>query len=226
MLTLTLAVLLLAGCQSDYGQSENPFPVAAAEYDRLFDAAQRVLRERGFAIDRANHRLGLIRTEPKHAPTAVEPIHNNNVGFHRQSQATVRHVRRIVTVSIEPDGNGNGKRTGEGNGNDPGEGEPIGAASDPPTVATTRPASGQYQLRVHVRLQAKQQPTRRLISGTGQRVFSTLDRVPKRWQQRGIESTYWQDIGQNPELENRLIHDIVRRSFDVPTSPPATQPAD
>lgn len=229
MLLLLTLLLPVAGCQSDYGQASNPYPVAAAEYDRLFESAQHVLRKRGFTIDRASHRFGLIQTEPRSAPTAFEPIRNNNVGLKRQAQATARHVRRIVTVRLEPAGDNPATQPAT----TPADRSQRKASADrdtdiaggfePPEVATTQPADGNYQLRVHVRLQAKQQPTRRLISGTGDRVFSDLDQVPKRWQQRGIEKNYWQTVGRDPKLETRLIHDIVRDSFN-PTNNTAESP--
>jgi len=212
---LAIACLsLLPACQRgpDYGQAANPFPVAGAEYDRLYNATRRVLKARGFTIARANYRFGVIQTEPRTANTLAEPIRNNNTGLRQQTRATLRHLRRTVTVTVEPADADNPSTTQPA---DPDSDRD--AAPTPPTIATTRPATGDYQLRVRVRVEARQHPTRRLINATGSRVFSTLERVPERWQQRGIERTYWQTIGDDDKLENRLIHDIVRRSFDVTT---------
>jgi len=194
--TICTMMLLSAGCASS-SRVPNPAPVSDSEYDRVYAAAKQVLRDRGFEIARSNYRFGVIATEPRRSRTMLEPIRGNNVTLRRAGQSTLRQLRRIVTVQLQPAAAPSS--------------ETVDVAA--PDVATTQPAPGAgYTLGVQVRLEAQQQPTRRLIGATGRRVFSTLDDVPQRWQERGITRNFWQTIDRDTELEQRLLQRMTQRA--------------
>jgi hypothetical protein len=201
---------IVAGCQSDPPRVADPLPVAGAEYDRFYEATRAVLRDRGFELAQQNYRFGLVTTEPLTARTLFEPIGDNHQSLASATRSTLRHTRRKVRVALEPQQESQGSSQNAM----PAATQPITLTDAPPTVATTKPAEAAYQLRVVVTVEARQAPTRRVIGGTGRRVFSTLNRVPKRWARRGIEKTYWHPLGRDRELEAQLRREIVRGSFD------------
>jgi hypothetical protein len=227
----TLALMLLglcmaAGCQtSSSTPPSNRFWIQASSYEPLYEASRQVLRERGFTLNQQNYRFGLITTEPTTAATLFEPFRANHATSRSAMRSTLRHTRRTVTVALEPADDIETVLEAQTAGEEdapptrPGE-----VAVEPPTVATTQPANREYQIRVWVTVEAKQKPTRRLVGGGGERIFSSLDRVPERWQQRGIEGTYWQPIGRDRELEHKLLRAILRRAFtDKPGPARATE---
>ena len=76
------------GCQRSYAVHDNPLPIDAEEYDRIFDAAIVVLKDKGFAIDRRDHRFGRITTQPLGSPTFAEPWHTTNTTSHQMTRST------------------------------------------------------------------------------------------------------------------------------------------
>jgi hypothetical protein len=83
----------------------------------------------------------------------------------------------------------------------PGEGE---SAPDAPT------ASDQYELRVEAIIERYQNPLRHLTGSThGHRVIGSLSAMPDELRHRGITAPYWQAVGRDPYLEQRLLNRIV-----------------
>jgi hypothetical protein len=195
---IVLMLGLVAGCEST--PVSNPMPLAKGEYQRVFDAAEAVLADRGFGFDRRSERFGLIVTKPRLSRTMFEPVGNNNQTLRRQGQSTLRQLRRRVTVQLRP-----------------ADTAPTTQSSDGAPTVATREAKVGYTVSVKVVVQAQQQPKRRLIGATGRRVFSNLAEVPRRWQARGISSRYWQRIDRDRELEQRLLQAIARR-IDTPAA--------
>ncbi|MCG8510191.1 MAG: hypothetical protein MI741_13265, partial [Rhodospirillales bacterium] len=66
-----IGALLFTGCAARHAELavNNPRPVAAGNYETVYHAAIDVLRERGFDINRKDHRFGVITTHPRGAPT-------------------------------------------------------------------------------------------------------------------------------------------------------------
>lgn len=74
-----------------------------------------------------------------------------------------------------------------------------------------------YDLRVEVILEQRQTPIRRMTGSISRNVFSSLEAVPTDWRQRGIDANYWQPVGRDTALEDRLLHDILHRAtFNTP----------
>ena len=68
----------------------------------------------------------------------------------------------------------------------------------------------QYQLRVAVTIERRQHPTRRLTSSTApRRIFNTLRDVPYDMRQRDNKRLYWHPIARDPDLEQRLLGQIM-----------------
>jgi len=197
----------LIGCGHPYRETANPFPVLAGEYDRLYEASRQVLKDRGYTLARQSYRFGNVMTEPKTSPTFAEPWHGDNSNLYLAGQSTLRHLRRQITVTIQPSETDTPAVNEETD-----EGQPP---KEGPTVVPVKPGGQHYELRVEVTLEARQRPTRRLIGAAGRSGFSHLSEVPTEWARRGIPGSYWQPVGRDRELEARLVQDIVRRATEL-----------
>ncbi len=96
-----VAAVLAVGCAAAE-PVPNPMVLEAEAYDRAFDAARQTLREQGFMIDDASHRLGRVTTHPRFSPTIVEPWHGDNRTLALAAASTLNLQRRTVTVLLEP----------------------------------------------------------------------------------------------------------------------------
>lgn len=193
---LTAMFLAGVGCQRAYTVHDNPLAIDAEEYDRVYDAALTVLKDKGFALDRQDHRFGQITTHALGSPTFVELWRTTNTTMHQMAQSTLNDEQRFANVFLE--------RLHGAVGRD------------------------RYQLRVEVLVQRRQSPTRQMTGSTASRLLlHQLDDVPYELQQRGVNrSLYWQPIGRDPYLEQRLLADIINTSLAaadrgvvVPTDP-------
>jgi hypothetical protein len=63
-------------------------------------------------------------------------------------------------------------------------------------------------LAVEVQLEQYQQPGSRVISRFGNST-QQLREMPEEWSARRLEPTYWQPMGRDPLLEERLLRDIA-----------------
>lgn len=184
-----LVMLTTGGCHRPFTPAPSSLAIDAAEYDRMFLAGAQVLRDHGFRVDRQDRRFGLLSTHPLDAPTAVEPWRTSNTTAGQAWQATLDHMRRTVNVMLEP------------------------IEHDDDVDDESRATLGDYTLRVEVLLERRTNPTRRL-TGTSQRnAFSRLSDVPAEWSRRGIAGSYWEPVGRDAYLEQRLIRAIVDRAM-------------
>jgi hypothetical protein len=150
-------------------------PVSHEAYETVFRRAVEVLRDRGFAVDRQDFRFGLIQTRPKGSPTVFEPWRPDNVRAHEAWQSTLGDLRRVVRVRFRPV-----------------DGE---VASGP---------GADFVMEVQVQLERLQLPARRMSGRTHGAVFADLREVPEELQRRGIKGAYWQAVGRDAALEQRL----------------------
>jgi hypothetical protein len=172
----------------------------------MFDAAVAELREAGFVVERRDYRFGRITTEAMDVSTVFEPWRQTAGAQSFASEATLGHLRRRVAVLIDP------------------RDEAAQELDDPTSDGdgTTRLDTFDYRLLVEVVVERAQKPTQRL-SGTAQsQVFAPLEETPPQWRARGIEQTYWEPIGRDEKLEDRLLRRIVERAVTPPA--PARTP--
>ena len=83
-----------------------------------------------------------------------------------------------------------------------------------------------YLFRVDVQIERRQIVTRHMGGSTaGNRVLKTLNSTPIEMVERGISASYWQPMGRDQALEQRLMSDIVRASIWAPSEAVSTEPA-
>lgn len=184
------------GCASRPADSApaDPPMVAAADYEAALDATADVLRDRGFVVDRRDHRFGVVSTEPLGAATMFEVWKPNNVNADAAIRSTLNDQRRTVTVTLTPAW-------------DQAQGPDAEAETEAEAEANTPP----YLLSVEVQVERRQTVTRRVGGAPANRVFSYLDAAPVELQRRGIDDEFWRPLGRDPELENRIAQQITRR---------------
>ena len=102
---------LLAGCATQSNWLPNPQEIDAQDYTRVFESSIRVLRDHGFRVDRADHRYGIVTTQPLGSPTLLEPWKRTHSSARRSQQSTWTDLRHIVTVTLRPAQDGAAART-------------------------------------------------------------------------------------------------------------------
>jgi hypothetical protein len=198
--TLLLALALLAGCTAAPQATRNPLEIDAAEYRRLFDASLLVLRSQGFVVDRQDYRFGRITARPRGAPTLLEPWYPDNTTFGQALEGTLNAERRLVTVALDP-------------------APPAGPAGKS-EIRNQKSEGPSYLLRVEVQIERQQYPARQLSGSFGEDMLGSLAAAPGELRDRGITGPYWQPVGRDPYLEERLLAAIVRQSLALPVTPP------
>jgi hypothetical protein len=222
----TFALLALVGLLAAVGCTRavrvakpNPSPIDGGAYDRAFRAAAESLRDMGYQLDRQDYRFGIVSTQPRTAPTLFEPWHGDNTTTAQTAESSINHQRRIIKVTLTPDPASSRQEQRV-------ELESIAFAGveaavrdidasldgdEPITVV----AYDRYLLEVEVRVERQQRPTRRLTGSTaGRNIYGSLRAVPEEWQARGITAHYWLPRGRDLDLEQRVLHDILRRAAD------------
>lgn len=201
---LCVAALMFAGSTGCAAPQQsvtiqNPVEIDTLEYTRMFDAAVMILRDEGFHIDREDYRFGTITTRPVSASTMLEPWKDDNTTDDQSAQSTISQQRRQITITFEPresDGRKPDDRTWR-----------LGDDSDD---------SPGYLMRAEVLVERLVLPVTYLTGSTdGRRVLGKLSSVPAEWQRRGITQAYWRPLRHDDHLEQRLLVQIVRRSFHV-----------
>jgi len=91
----------LAACQSA-ARMEQPLAIEADDYTRTYEAALHSLRDHGFAIDRQDHRFGVITSEPLAAPTLLEPWKPSHTTLGQTVESTVNDQQRIARIRLVP----------------------------------------------------------------------------------------------------------------------------
>ena len=190
-----------AGCAKPLMDTPNPIEIDAREYRRMYHASVLALREQGFRVGRQDYRFGRVSTYPLAAETGLEPWYSSNTSLNQALESTLNQQRRIATVLWEP-------------------------VIEPGTVAipweATKGQQGQaYRMRVEVLVERRQAPGRHLSGSTrGHSVMASLSSIPVEWVNRGITSRhYWQPLGRDPLLEQRIIAAIVRKSLTLKLPP-------
>jgi hypothetical protein len=184
---------LLAGCTAP--PSGQPVAFDAPRYTPIYESALTTLRDMGFAIDRQDHRFGVISTLPLGAPTVVEPWRRTNTTFGQAMESTLNDQRRIVRVYLER------------------AGETTAGASVPGDDGADDSVAGAYQLRIEVQIQRRQMPAQRLSGSTTiGRMRNQLREVPAPLREKDVPITYWMPVGRDGPLEDRLIQQIMRKS--------------
>lgn len=189
-----MAAVVLTGCAGSAVTAPNPIEIDRVEYTRMYNAAVEVLREHGFWLDRRSHRFGTITTRDLDSPTLLEPWKAINTTDQQALESTLNHVRRRAVVTIEP--------------------ALTPAHPSEPPQPDTEPST--YRMRVEVFAERSQHPNRRLTgSTTGHNIYGVLNNTPAEYRRRGITANYWQPLGRDTYLEQRILAQIVRRSLVV-----------
>ncbi|MEM6853751.1 MAG: hypothetical protein AAF593_05015 [Planctomycetota bacterium] len=199
------AVFLVGGCQTTSNSSPpmNTAPVSAAEYPTAFEVSGAVLRDEGFGVDRQDFRFGKITSRPKGSPTLVEAWQPDNTYPDQALRSTLGDLRRTITVTFTPTP-----------GSDPGTDQTTSVNSgNTPVRGSGGPSA--YDVRVEVLVERLQVPERRMNGSTRGVVFADLAEVPEELQARGIAGRYWQPVGRDLHLEQRLLQDILGRTRDA-----------
>lgn len=164
--------------------SETPATVRflpASDYDDVFDAAIRELRDRGYRIARNDRRFGVITTYPKESPTLFEPWVGDNTTGELATRSTLNHLRRTAEVTLQP------------------------------VDATRLHDGPGYAITVTVNLQRLQQPNRYLTHSARGTIAASYRDTPAHLAQRGIPAVYWEPAGEDPQLAEVLIQAIGER---------------
>ena len=70
-----------------------------------------------------------------------------------------------------------------------------------------------YTVRVEVFLERGQQPTRRMSGSMNSgSAFNDLKAVPTELSRRGIDGYYWEPVGHDSYLEQRLLRELLERT--------------
>jgi len=106
-----LAVALLGGCASEQGGSQavetGPEQVCLGDVNTadVMQAAQDVLIEMQFSIEKADPKTGLIRTQPLSGAQFFELWRKDSVGSFNKTEANLHSIRRTVELQLsEKDG--------------------------------------------------------------------------------------------------------------------------
>lgn len=98
-------VQMIGGCAT--GPSANvadsaTVQVGTGEYARTFDAARRVLRDRGFILERVDARAGIITTRPKTTAGLATPWDLEQQSLAQEAEDFLQRQQRVVRVTFEP----------------------------------------------------------------------------------------------------------------------------
>ncbi|MEM8781364.1 MAG: hypothetical protein AAGE65_00790 [Planctomycetota bacterium] len=176
------------------------FQVEPGRRVAALEAAVATLRDAGYAVDRADYRLGVVTTRPEPVPTALEPWHGSRQLQSDPWAATSTRLRRIVRVDFAS----------------------AEASASEVQLSEQDPAA---PLRLRVQLERYESPVVRLVNAANGRVFSSLSDVPTPWAQRSLRSAYWRPVGRDPAEEARLAAALSRALAHAPAArSPAVQP--
>ena len=180
------ALLCLTAC-AGWAPLNNPVPIAAADYDAVYQSSKRAILDLGFALDRQDYRFGRVTSKPLAAPSIGEVWFPSNADAATAWENTLNTQRRIAQVWIEP-------------------------ATDPQNNTADL-----YTLRVEVQLERRQSPARRLNGSTRPNgMFNVLTSNPAEYQRAGIAGSFWHPVGRDNALEQKLLQRIAKlASLDV-----------
>jgi len=104
IISALLGVLSLSGCTATFDQqkADQPLYLSSTDTDRTFEAAMAVLGRMHFSIDKADPKLGVIRTAPLPGGQFFEVWRTDNVGLFDHVQANLHTLRRTVWITVIP----------------------------------------------------------------------------------------------------------------------------
>jgi hypothetical protein len=107
-LFMMCAVVLwqLGGCAAPEGETQ--LEVAPGAYAATFDAARRVIRDARFDLERVDATEGVISTRPKHSAGLMTLWDGEQSSAGQEIEDVVNNQRRLVRVTFEPSGAGEG----------------------------------------------------------------------------------------------------------------------
>ncbi|MBB6429795.1 hypothetical protein [Algisphaera agarilytica] len=187
-MSLTLGLAVGCATSNDPAVQGNPAAITIADYPEAFQISAEVLRDAGFQVDRRDFRFGKVSTKPKGSPTLIEAWKPDNTYPDQSVRSTLGDLRRTVTVNFLPQNDA-----------------PHADAESAKRLVST------YDLRVEVLVERLQIPQRRMNGSTNGVVFADLAEVPEELQARGITQSYWEPIGRDVHLEQRLLQQILDR---------------
>jgi hypothetical protein len=79
-------------------------PVAADQYERTFNAARQVLRDRGFLLERVDAGAGVITTQPKTTAGIVTPWDREQQTFAQELEDLIERQQRVVRITFDAPG--------------------------------------------------------------------------------------------------------------------------
>ncbi|MEM6459316.1 MAG: hypothetical protein AAF710_08005 [Planctomycetota bacterium] len=101
VLGVGLVFIAAAGCSVNREQPLSETRAVATEtYPEVFEHTVRLLRSRGFVVDRQDFRFGVITTRPAGSPTLFEPWRIDNRTAELAARSTLGDLRRRVEVSF------------------------------------------------------------------------------------------------------------------------------
>jgi len=104
---LLMPVVMVAGCaRVPEMRLANPMALTGADPATAEQVARRVLAEMRFPIEYPSARPGLVTTEPLTGDSWFEFWREDTVGSHQVAESSLHTVRRRVSVSVAPKGQG------------------------------------------------------------------------------------------------------------------------
>ncbi len=206
-----LAATQIIGC-SRAVSAPNPIAIAPAEYHRMFDASVDVLRNHKFIVDRKDRRFGIVTSRPQVASSILEPWQTDNSTPIDYAENTINYQRRTVRVELRP-------VTAQ-----PAAPQPNSAAPAPSTPPVAD-SPAEFELAVTVTVDRLYHPPIQLYTSALQTFNFRHQRTRYRdvTSEYGVDSSYWQPVGRDEELEKRLLAEIVR-SATFNTGPTRFEP--
>lgn len=198
-LMLFATAIALGGCTHAV-QADNPATIDQSAYKDAFEGAVETLRQSGFRIARNDYRFGVITTYPKEAATLAEPWVGDHTTRAQARRATLNAERREVIVTFKPGFDIDQALDAQGT-------DGLGTGTDNGST---------YQVTIEVEVQRRREPQRFLTHSAGGYITRQYSAVPMHLQDRGIEGTYWQPIGRDTQLEQRLMAQILGSNTVAP----------
>lgn len=104
-LAMPLALLALAGCAGQQAyQAGEPLRLHDAKYENAVRAAEDVLNEMHFPIEKADAGQGIVTSAPLRGGQFFELWRRDNVGLANTLESNLHAVRRCVEVQVGQDG--------------------------------------------------------------------------------------------------------------------------
>ena len=104
LLTVFLAVFILTGCCAEPAQTTAGKICPAVDKHQAFSAAQHIIEDMYFVIDKADEEQGFISTRPLGAAQFFEFWRSDTVGSYNFAESNMQSITRIAEITITPNG--------------------------------------------------------------------------------------------------------------------------